>query len=71
MNHLCASATRCGKSVALLRFEQREHVGPVLCVCVLGGWGSHKRDAGLGGCEGALWAKWDSCFSPCASIPFV
>lgn len=28
-NHLCALAARCGKSVALLWFKQREHVGPV------------------------------------------
>lgn len=64
INYLCASAARCGKSVAMLRFKQREHVGPVLCVCVMGE--SHNRDVGLGGREGVLWAKWDSCFNPCS-----
>lgn len=66
INHLCASAARCGESVAMLRFKQREHVGPVMCL----GWGeSHNRDVGLGGWEGVLRAKWDSCFNVARLCP--
>lgn len=55
INYLCASASRWGKSVAMLRLKQREHVGPVLCVRV---GESHNRDAGFGRMgRGVLWAS--------------